>query len=476
MKSQSHDFKAQSKQALADDDLQIALKQLGAGFVKNRRDSVDELPEFESLRNIARDICDHTLANLDFYLLQYEQKVQALGGTVHWAESCEQATEIIVRICKEANAKKIIRGKSMVGEEMGLNEVLDSEGFETIETDLGEYILQLACEPPSHIIAPAIHKTKDQVAALFKHYHNEQGSNKDVRTPSRTELVAEARKVLREAFLSADVGITGANFLVADTGSNILVTNEGNGDLTSTLPKTHIVTASIDKVVPTLEDVSVLLRLLGRSATGQEITAYTTVTTGPKRMEDVDGPASYHVVLLDNGRSKMLGNEFREMLRCIRCGACMNHCPVYSRIGGQAYGWVYPGPMGSVLTPLMLGEEAAIDLPNACTLNGSCQDVCPVKIPLPKLLRAHRTKQFDKKLNSKTSRFALACWAYVAKHPKLYHFAVNVFIRSLKICAGKRGVFHKLPLAGGWTSVRDMPVPQGRSFQSIWREKSRSES
>ena len=260
---------------------------------------------------------------------------------MHWASTPAEAQAIVLDVCRAAGAKRITKGKSMVGEEVALNEALEAAGFEPIETDLGEYIIQLANEPPSHIIAPAIHKTRDQIADLFHARHAEYGLHERQTEP--TALVGEARTVLREKFQSADVGITGANFLVAETGSSVIVTNEGNGDLTNTLPRVHVVTAGIEKVIPTLEDMSTLLRVLARNATGQEASAYTTLSSGPRRAGDLDGPGEYHVVLLDNGRSQMLGNEFHEMLRCIRCGACMNHCPVYHAVGGHAYGWVYVG-------------------------------------------------------------------------------------------------------------------------------------
>ncbi|MCP4981204.1 MAG: lactate utilization protein, partial [Gammaproteobacteria bacterium] len=279
----------------------------------------------------------------------------------------------------------------------------------------------------------------------------------------------------RSRYLEADVGITGANFLVAETGSNIIVTNEGNGDLSCTLPRVHVVTASIDKVVPTLDDASALLRLLARSATGQEITSYTTFSSGPKRAGDPDGPDEYHVVLLDNGRTEMLAGAFRDMLRCIRCGACMNHCPVYGVIGGHSYGWVYPGPMGSVLTPNFLGLDEAGDLANACTLNGHCASVCPVKIPLPDLLREHRRRQFERKLQPRFARFALAAWAAIARHPRLYQPLMSMGIRILNRLGRGKGRFKSLPMLGAWTRTRDLPAPQSQTFQSLRKKQRRQE-
>jgi L-lactate dehydrogenase complex protein LldF len=333
-----------------------------------------------------------------------------------------------------------------------------------VETDLGEYIIQLAHEPPSHIIAPAVHKTKDQVSDLFLAAHG---------GPRKTEvadLVNEARQVLRDKYFRADVGITGGNYLVAETGSSVIVTNEGNGDLTQTLARVHIVTAGIERVVPTLDDVSLFLRLLARSATGQETETYTTYSTGPRRADDLDGPQEYHVVLVDNGRSKMLAGRFRDMLRCIRCGACMNHCPVYGSIGGHAYGWVYPGPMGSVLTPLIKGMDNTYDLPNACTLNGRCASVCPVKIPLPDLLRELRHLQHRQEISPPMQRRALSLWRFVATRPRLYHAGEWVATRMLKLLSSD-GRIRRLMLASGWTDARDLPAPPGRTFLQQWQDQ-----
>src|SRR5215475_8543294 len=317
-------------------------------------------------------------------------------------------------------APTVTKGKSMVAEEVGVNEYLEANGITSVETDLGEYIIQLRHEPPSHIIAPAIHLIKEQVAETFRAEHRLLDPDRSLAEPR--QMCDEARAILRPRFLAADVGITGANFLVAETGSSIIVTNEGNGDLTQTLPRVHIVLAGIEKLVPTFEDAATLLRLLARSATGQEFSSYTTVSTGPRRTGDLDGPEQYHVVLLDNGRSALLGGEFQDMLRCIRCAACINHCPVYTAVGGHAYGWVYPGPMGAVLTPSLIGIEEAGHLPNASTFCGRCESVCPMRIPLPKMMRHWREREFEKKLSPATYRAGLGLWAFLAKNPPLYHF------------------------------------------------------
>jgi L-lactate dehydrogenase complex protein LldF len=282
------------------------------------------------------------------------------------------------------------------------------------------------------------------------------------------QLLSEARAVLRERFLAADVGITGANFLVAETGTSVIVTNEGNGDLTQILPKTHIVLASIEKLVPTLEDVSQILRVLARSATGQEMSVYTTFSTGPRRAGDVDGPENYHVVILDNGRSSMLGTSFEEMLRCVRCGACMNHCPVYHAVGGHAYGWVYPGPMGAVLTPTLIGVDKAGHLPNASTFCGRCESVCPVRIPLPKLMRHWREREFERHLQPATMRYGMGLWGFFARRPALYRLATRAAMGVLGLAGRERGRFRWLPFTKGWTKHRDFPAPQGPTFQQRW--------
>jgi L-lactate dehydrogenase complex protein LldF len=473
MQPQSRHFQANATAALHQPRLQAALKQLELGFVAGRARCYADLPEFEALRDRAEEVLNHTLENLDFYLCEYEARVVESGGQVHWARTPAEACAIVTKICSDAGARSVIRGKSMVGEEIGVNAALEAAGFEVTESDLGEYILQLADEPPSHIVAPAIHKTKDEISDLFHQHHRKLGFEQ--RLTERSALVAEARAVLREKFIHADVGMTGANFLIAETGSNVIVTNEGNGDLSSTLPRVQIVTAAIDKVIPTLEDASLLLRLLGRSATGQEITAYTTFTTGPKRARDADGAEQYHVVIVDNHRSEMLGNELRPMLRCIRCGACMNHCPVYGRVGGHAYGWVYPGPMGAVLTPTMVGLDEAGHLPNACTLNGRCATVCPVKIPLPTLLRSLRSRQHQQRLNSPTARIALSLWAWVARRPRLYQLMTGLAMPVMARLGKRRGAFRYMPLAGGWTRVRDLPAPQGSTFQAQWQRRQRGQ-
>jgi L-lactate dehydrogenase complex protein LldF len=469
--STSPQFKDNARRALADPELQTALKFVEVNFIARRQEVADKLPEFEALRDSARDIKNHTLAHLDLYLENYEKRVTEQGGTVHYAVDADEACRIALDICRKLDARTVTKGKSMIGEEIGINAFLQANGMTPVETDLGEYIIQLRDELPSHIIAPAVHLTKAQVEADFRRVHTHLPTDRSMAEPET--MLAEARGVLREKFLGADVGITGANFLIAETGSSIIVTNEGNGDLTQTLPKAHIVLASIEKLVPTLEDAAQILRVLARSATGQEMSVYTTVSTGPRRAEDLDGPGEYHVIILDNGRSAMLGGQFRDMLRCIRCGACMNHCPVYHAVGGHAYGWVYPGPMGAVLTPSLIGIDKAGHLPNASTFCGRCEEVCPVRIPLPKLMRHWREREFERHLSPATVRSGLALWSFFAKRPRLYGIATGMAARVLTLFGRSRGRFSWLPFAGGWTKYREFPSPQGATFQSQWRNRRR---
>lgn len=462
-------FKANAHAALGDAQLQKAMGNVRVKFIAGRAQAAARLPEFEALRDSARDIKNHTLAHLDLYLEAYEQAVIKAGGHVHYARTSEEANAIVLDICARRNAKVITKGKSMITEEIGLNAALEARGFAAVETDLGEYIIQLRGETPSHIIAPAVHLNAVQVEADFRRVHTHLPDARDLSQP--VQLLSEARTILREKFLSADVGITGANFLVAETGTSIIVTNEGNGDLTQILPRVHIVMASIEKVTPTLEDVSQILRVLARSATGQEMSVYTTFSTGPRRVGDPDGPEEYHVVLLDNGRSAMLGTEFQDMLRCIRCGACMNHCPVYHAVGGHAYGSVYPGPIGAVLTPTLVGVDQGGHLPNASTFCGRCESVCPVRIPLPKLMRHWREREFERHLSPAGQRVGLGLWGFFARRPALYRLATGLAMRALALAGSRKGRFAWLPLAGGWTQWRDMPAPQGATFQSQWKRR-----
>lgn len=461
-------FKDNARVALKNTQLQRALGNVEQGFIAKRSMAAGALPEFDALRDNARDIKNHALEHLDLYLEAYETKVIESGGHVHWAQTAEDARGIVLDICRKVDAKTVTKSKSMITEEIGLNGFLEEAGIAPVETDLGEYIIQLRGEAPSHIIAPAVHVNKDEVEDAFRKAHDYLPGNRELEEPE--QLLDEARRVLRTKYFEADIGITGANFLVAETGTSIVVTNEGNADLTQTLPRIHVVIASIEKIVPTLEDSAQILRVLARSATGQESSVYTTFSTGPRRTDDPDGPEQYHVILLDNGRSAMLGTEFQEMLRCIRCGACMNHCPVYHAVGGHAYGWVYPGPMGAVLTPSLIGVDKAGHLPNASTFCGRCESVCPMRIPLPKMMRHWREREFERGLNPATARYGLKFWAFFARRPRLYRLAASFGLPLLAFFGGRKRRLRRLPFAGGWTRHRDLPAPQSQSFLQQWQK------
>jgi L-lactate dehydrogenase complex protein LldF len=469
----SPDFKARASRALADPSLQKALAKSGPGFHAKRQKAVEGLPEFERLRDLGRDIKNHALAHLDHYLEVYAENVERAGGQVHWCSTAEDARNAVLDICRKAGARTVTKGKSMISEEVGVNDHLEAHGITPVETDLGEYIIQIRHEYPSHIIAPAFHLNREDWEESFRKAHTDLPADRVFH--ERRDILAEARTRLRDRFLAADVGITGANFLIAETGSSVIVTNEGNGDLTQTLPRVHIVLASIEKVVPTLEDCTSLLRLLARSATGQDMSVYTTFSTGGRRAGDLDGPEEYHVVLLDNGRSNMVGTEFQDMLRCIRCAACMNHCPVYGVTGGHAYGWVYPGPMGSVLTPSLVGVDKAGHLPNASTFCGRCESVCPVKIPLPKLMRHWREREFERHLTPATIRTNLGVWGWFARRPGWYRAATRTAIGALSLLGRGKGRFASLPLAEGWTKGRDLPAPEpGGTFMARYAKAQRN--
>jgi L-lactate dehydrogenase complex protein LldF len=455
--------------ALADVQLQHALNAATPGLVSKRAAARAALPEFDALRDQARDIKDHVLAHLDLYLERYERKVLDSGGQVHWAETAAEACEAIIAICRDRKAKLVTKGKSMVAEEIDLNQALEQHGITPVETDLGEYLIQLRGERPSHFILPAVHLTREQIDADFRKAHSALPHERNL--AEIPALVAEARSILRQTYFDADIGITGANFLVAETGTSIIVTNEGNGDLTQCLPKVHIVIASIEKIVPTLEDASTILRVLARSALGQDLSSYTTLSTGPKRPGDPDGPEEYHVIILDNGRSSVLGTEFQDMLRCIRCGACLNHCPVYQAIGGQAYGWVHVGPIGVVVSPALKGIENTAHLPGASTLCGRCEEVCPMRIPLPQMMRHWREKAFERHLAPLAVRSGLRVWAFLAARPRLYRLGMGAAAWILCAMGRKRGRLASLPFARGWTRQRDFPAPQGRTFRQMWKAR-----
>ncbi len=458
-------FKRKAQQSLRNARLQSALGKIQVRFVQARAEAIAGLDDFAAVKRRATEIRENVLANLDAWLERFEQEATRRGAVVHWAETAADANRIVIEIARAAHVKKVVKSKSMVSEECALNDALEAAGVQVVETDLGEYILQLAHEAPSHIVAPVLHKTKDEVSDLFAQKHA---------LPRKTgiaELCREARDILRPHFVSADMGISGGNFLIAETGSVLLVTNEGNGRMATTLPRVHVAITGIEKVVPTLEDATTLVRILPRSATGQDITNYVSVLTGVKNSDESDGPEQFHIILLDNGRSALLGTPLQSMLRCIRCGACMNHCPVYQNVGGHAYGWVYPGPMGSVLTPLFAGLADTLPLPNASTLCGACAEVCPVSIPLPDLLRELRHRQSEQDLRPRLERLSLRLWVWLALRPRWYARATSLASRVLHGLGGAKRRLRWLPGAGGWTDGRDFPAPAGSTFRALYRAR-----
>jgi len=471
VKQTSELFLDQAHEALQNRDRTERMHALGVIMPMMRDNGMEHLGNFEAVRSYLKSVKDHTLDNLAHYLRQYEEQVVINGGHVHWARDGEEMNEIVAGICRRHEARRVAKGKSMITEETDLTAHLEKMDMEVTETDLGEYIVQIAEETPSHIVGPAFHKSEQQIRELFLDKH--QLGTRELTDPPA--MVQEARQILRERFLQADIGIIGANALIAENGRNMLVTNEGNGDLVSSLPRVQIVCASIDKVLPRPEDASALLRLLVRSAIGTTVTAYTSFYSGPRREEDTDGPEEFHVVLLDNGRSDILGGNYQDMLGCMRCGACLNHCPIYIGAGGHAYGWVYPGPMGSVLTPLLTSLEASHTLPNACTACGRCAEVCPAEIPLPDLLRDLRTEERDQKLSPWRWRWGMKLHSWLARMPRLYHLLTGIGIKLMYLFGRRRGSFRSLLVPNGWTAVRDFPAPQNGTFMNQWKKRDKDE-
>jgi L-lactate dehydrogenase complex protein LldF len=446
-----------------------AVQQATNRFVSGRAARVAELSQWEELRQIGSDIRLHTIEHMDVYLTQLEEKVKAAGGHVHWAETAEEANRIVLQIAIDYNVKTVVKSKSMATEEIGLNQALEQAGIQAIETDLGEYIIQLAGTRPSHIIVPAIHLKKEEVAALFS-------EKLDINAPTDPiELARIAREVLREKFLGAGMGITGGNFLVAETGTLVMVTNEGNGRMCSTMPDLHVAVVGIDKVIPDWESLTVFLKLLARSATGQKLSTYTQFITGPRTAEGEFGPKEFHLVLLDNGRSNILKDPVgREVFKCIRCGACANVCPVYKHVGGFAYGWFISGPIGAILSPQMLGTQTARELPFASTLCGACAEVCPVKIPIPAILlhlrrRVAEGDAFALPTMSMPIRATASLSSMALSQSWFYRLAarllplINPLFRKNNWLSGM-----PYPLSR-WTKVRPLP-PFGARFRYWWKQ------
>ncbi|MGQ0570259.1 MAG: LutB/LldF family L-lactate oxidation iron-sulfur protein, partial [Armatimonadota bacterium] len=406
------DMIGNSERALRDDDLRSALSTALPAFRRLRTAAVAQVPEWETLRTLAAQIKDHALAHLDTYLAQLEARVMAHGGLVHWAPDAAEARRIITDLARTRGVGLVVKSKSMTTEEIHLNPALEAAGVRVVETDLGEYVLQLAGETPSHIIAPIIHKPAAAVSKLFSEKFGVP------RYERSEDMVGVARQTLRSEFLAAEMGITGVNFAVAETGTVVVIENEGNARLTSTRPRIHVAVMGIEKVLPRLADLGVLLRLLARSSTGQRASVYVSLLTGPRRPGERDGPDEFHLVILDNGRSRLLADpDLREALRCIRCGACLNVCPVFERTGGHAYGSVYSGPIGAVITPVFEGLGRTSDLPFASTLCGACAEVCPVKIDLPRMLLELRGRAVRAGLAGRVDRLFARGWTFVMGSP-----------------------------------------------------------
>ena len=470
----TRDFVPASQAAVQDAQLRQALRRAGTGFDGTRREAIAEVSEevWEGWREQARSIKEHTIAHLDYYLAMLERNVRAAGGQVHFAADARQANAIASEIAWRAQVRTVTKSKSMVSEELGLNHVLEAQGIDVFETDLGEYIIQLAEETPSHLVAPALHKTRGQVAQLFAEKIGVPYSE-DIE-----EMARVARVALRQKFLEADMGVSGANFLVAETGSLVIITNEGNGRLCTSAPRIHVGLAGMEKVIPSLQDLAVFLRLLPRSATGQRISSYVSMVTGPRRSDDEDGPEEFHLIIVDNGRSRLLGDPaLRESLYCIRCGACLNVCPIYQRVGGHAYGWVYPGPIGSIVTPGLVGVAEAKDLPNASTLCGACRDACPVQINIPRMLLHLRHQQaesgdYNQRTASDSDALLARGFAAVMSRPWMLRMgrALGRWLAKPLSKGGKIGPT-RLPLVSRWTRARDLPAPAERTFREVWRDE-----
>ena len=470
MRVKTQHFSKGASRALGDQQVQRALAGVMEQFDHGRQEAILELtPEvWERYRERGREIKNHTIENLDYYLEMLSERVQLNGGTIHFARDSKEATDIVLEVARAHGVKLVTKSKSMVSEEMALNQALEAQGIEPVETDLGEYIIQLADEDPFHIVAPAMHKSKEEVSDLFA---AEMGTGRLTEIPA---MAAAARRALREKFLQADMGISGVNFAVAETGTIAIVTNEGNGRMCTSLPRVHVALMGMEKVVPALEDMAVMLRLLSRAATGQRMTSYVTLVSGPRRHDDEDGPKEFHLVIMDNGRSKLLADpDLREALNCIRCGACLNTCPVYRKVGGHAYGWVYPGPIGSVITPVMVGLPKAKDLPFASTLCGACRDVCPLKINIPHMLLKLRGQVTEGKREERKvswlERLAFKVWAStVASERSLGRArAVAAFLQRP---FARRGRMRRVPFPpfSRWTRKRDFPRLAPRSFHQLW--------
>ncbi len=458
-------LRERATRALGDRFLHEALDIATTKFIGLRREAFGDFPQGEALRDRARAIKEATLQRLDEHLERLVANIERLGGHVHFAVTAAEARAIILDIARRTGARIAVKSKSMATEEIHLNDALEAAGVTPVETDLGEYIIQLAHERPSHIIAPAIHKTKGQVAELFSRELKRPG------IPADPEALTKiAREELREKFLEADLGITGANFAIAETGTVVLVTNEGNGRMATSLPPVHVAVMGVEKVIPSMTDLAVFLAILAKSATGQKLSVYTTLVQGPRRPGELEGPDEFHLVLLDNGRIAQLAGTLRESLYCLRCGACLNVCPVYRQIGGHAYGYTYPGPIGILLTAMLNGPRSVKELAHASSLCGACAEACPVRIDIPRMLIELRRQVDDERIAPWAERVVFKTFARVLASPRLYRLGARIG-RAAQRPFVRAGRIRALPsFVGRWTQTRDLPPVAARTFQERWRD------
>jgi L-lactate dehydrogenase complex protein LldF len=460
------DFHSISVKAAGDERLKAAINSAVLRQDTGRRLQLLELPNADKLRDLAGEIKQHTLDNLDYYLVQLKQSVERNGGHVHFARTGAEAKQKIIDIALNANCKSCIKSKSMVSEEIELVHALEAIGIDVVETDLGEFIVQISHDKPSHLVAPIVHKDRQSIGKLFSEYFGTPY------TDDPNDLTKQARLYLRDKFRRADFGMTGGNFVVAETGQVCVVENEGNARQSVSTPRVLVSLIGIEKLIPRLADLAVMLKLLARSATGQPFTVYTSLFGGPRKAAEKDGPEEFHIMFLDNGRTEILASEYRETLRCIRCGACLNACPVYRKIGGHAYGSVYPGPIGALITPLIQGLGNFKDLPQASSLCGACYEACPVKINIPKHLINMRRDIVSQHLNGALERLVYRVWAWALKSPGLYGLIGTMQKWDLRRRAKKTGWVSKMPsVASGWTQIRDMPAPAKKTFHQMWKRK-----
>lgn len=462
-------YKDRVQQALSDPNLRVAVSKATDRMADARQVAMEEI-EGERLRSQVRQMKEHVLRNWPDFLLQLEMNLTRNGCVVHWAEGMEEAQEIVKGIALQNSAKLIVKSKSMATEEIHLNQAMEEVGLRVVETDLGEYIIQLADEPPSHIVAPVIHKRLEEIAEVFQ----DKLDMPPTREPTKMTSLARAR--LRQEFFAAEMGISGCNFAIAETGTVCIVTNEGNGRMVSSMPRVYVAVMGIEKLVPTVEDAFLQLQALCRSATGQRLTVYCSMTSGPRREGDVDGPEQVHVVLLDNGRSRMLARGYGEALLCIRCGACLNACPVYQEIGGHAYGSTYNGPIGAVIAPALSPEISQFkELPHASSLCGACREVCPVKIDLPRLLLDLRSDLVQQGASPKTEALGIRSYAALMSSRRMYENAGKLAGIGSNLYAGMSGGNIKFmpPPLNGWTAYRDFAPFASKSFREWWKERDR---